>query len=458
MAGTGSGWRALLGRQYLGTSTLLASSEALFAANTFLTMSLLPTAVSDIGGQRLFAWATSLYLVGSVAAAPAVHWMLRHAGPRGSYLLALAVFAVGSVVCAAAPSMGVLVAGRVLQGAAAGLQRGLAYALINTALPRPLWGRAYSLIAIVWAVATLIGPLAGGVFAEFGVWRWAFGTMATLTIPVAVLVPVALARPAGESRPAIRVSVWSVLLLSATAVAVSVADLPRNPLAAAGLLGAGAALAAAFVLVDRRVPASVLPRSVFRPGPIKWVYLSMASLMAATMVDTYVPLFGQHLAHLTPVRAGFLGAAPEVGWTVSAIVSAPLTGRAAARAVTIVPAVLPAGLLLATVTQRADAAAGVVAVWVVALLLVGAGAGGVWPHLTVWAMGDVGDPAENTQAATAMNTVQLIGGALGAGLAGVVVNEASGDIMSARRMFAVFAVVAVGGAVMTYRAARYHLT
>ena len=455
MAGTGSGWRALLGREYLGTSTLLASGEALSAANTFLTMTLLPSAISDIGGQRLFAWATALYLIGSVAAAPAVHWMLRHAGARGSYLLALAVFAVGSLVCAAAPSMGVLVAGRVLQGAAAGLLRGLAYAVINTALPRPLWGRAYSLIAIVWAVATLIGPVAGGVFAEFGVWRWAFGTMAMLTVPVAVLVPFALAREAGESRPAIGVSVWSVLLLTASAVAVSLADLPRNPLAAAGLLGTGAALVVVFVLVDRRIPASVLPPSVFRPGPPKWVYLSMASLMAATMVDTYIPLFGQHLAHLNPVQAGFLGASPEVGWTVAAIVSAPLTGRAVARAVAIVPAVMPAGLLLATVTQRADAAAGV-AVWVVALLLVGAGAGAAWPHLTEWAMGDVGDPAENTQAASAINIVQLIGGAFGAALAGVVVNEEPDDMVEARRMFALFTVVAVGGAVTAYRAARYH--
>ena len=47
--------------------------------------------------------------------------------------------------------------------------------------------------------------------------------------------------------------------------------------------------------------------------------------MVAAMVDTYVPLFAQRLAHLTPVAAGFLGAALAVGWTVSEIVSASLT-------------------------------------------------------------------------------------------------------------------------------------
>ncbi|MFY9768606.1 MAG: MFS transporter, partial [Mycobacterium sp.] len=60
------GWRALLGPRYLGTSTLLAGGVALYATNEFLTVSLLPSAVADIGGERLYAWVTTLYLVGSV--------------------------------------------------------------------------------------------------------------------------------------------------------------------------------------------------------------------------------------------------------------------------------------------------------------------------------------------------------------------------------------------------------
>ena len=49
--------------------------------------------------------------------------------------------------------------------------------------------------------------------------------------------------------------------------------------------------------------------------------------MAATMVDMYVPLFGQRLAHLAPVVAGFLGVALAIGWTVSEITSASVTNR-----------------------------------------------------------------------------------------------------------------------------------
>ena len=69
----------------------------------------------------------------------------------------------------------------------------------------------------------------------------------------------------------------------------------------------------------------MLPPSTFGSGPLKWIYLTLGVLMAATMVDMYVPLFGQRLAHLTPVAAGFLGAGLAIGWTVGEISSASLT-------------------------------------------------------------------------------------------------------------------------------------
>ena len=70
--------------------------------------------------------------------------------------------------------------------------------------------------------------------------------------------------------------------------------------------------------------ATVLPRAAFGPGPLKWMYVTIGLLMAATMVDMYVPLFGQRLADMAPAAAGFFGAVLAVGWTVSEIASASL--------------------------------------------------------------------------------------------------------------------------------------
>ncbi|MGB6207846.1 MFS transporter [Mycobacterium sp.] len=454
---TAGSWRVLLGPRYLGTSTLLAGGVALYAINEFLTISLLPSTVADIGGERLFAWVTTLYLVGSVVAAAAVSAALLRLGARASYLLGLAVFGIGSVVCAAASNMEILLAGRALQGAAGGLLAGLGYAVISTALPHVLWTRASALVSAMWGVATIVGPATGGFFAQFGLWRWAFGAVAMLTVAMAALVPLVL--PAGRSGAAgaapLRIPVWSLLLLGAAALTASVAQVPHDSVATAGLLATSVLLVAVFVVADRRVSVAVLPPSVFRPGPLKWIYLTMAMLMASAMVDMYVPLFGQRLAHLVPVVAGFLGAALAVGWTVSEIVSASLSSsRVIARVVGGAPLIMAAGLALAAATQVENASTGVAVLWAVALVITGIGIGAGWPHLSAWAMQYVDDAKEGGSAAAAINTVQLISGAFGAGVAGVVVNSAHGGAVGARWLFAVFAVLGVVGVLASYQSTR----
>jgi MFS family permease len=452
-------WRALLGPRFLGISTLLAGGVGLYAINEFLTASLLPSTIADIGGERLFAWVTTLYLVGSVVAATTVSAALVRLGARPSYLLGLAVFGIGSVVCAAAPDMAALLVGRTLQGAAGGLLAGLGYALINAVLPQALWTRASALVSAMWGVATVVGPATGGLFAQFGLWRWAFGAVAILTAAMAALVPMVL--PVGRSdtdraTPALKIPVWSLLLLGASALTVSVAQVPRNGVATTALLAVSMLLVAAFVVVDRRMPAAVLPPSAFGSGPLKWIYLTLALLMASAMVDMYVPLFGQRLAHLVPVVAGFLGAALALGWTVSEIVSASLrSSRAIVRVVAAAPLVMAVGLALGAVTQMENAPAGVAVLWALALTIIGIGIGAAWPHLSAWAMQCVDDAKEGEAAAAAINTVQLISGVFGAGVAGVVVNSTHGGaVVAARWLFAVFAATGVIGAVASYRASR----
>lgn len=433
----------------------------MYATNEFLTVSLLPSTVAEIGGGRLYAWVVTLYLVGSVVAATTVNPILRRFGARSSFLMALGLFGLASLVCAAAPTMEVLIAGRTLQGMAGGTLAGLGYALINSALPRSLWTRGSALVSAMWGVATVVGPAMGGLFAQFGLWRWAFGAMAVLTALMGILVPLVLrgdTAPARQSEApsALGVPVWSLLLIGAAALAVSVAQLPRHALTIAALLGIGILLIVAFIAVDRRGGATVLPPSVFGFGPLKWIYLTMAVLMMAVMIDTYVPLFGQRLGHLTPVAAGFLGASLAVGWTVSEIASASLNNpRAIGRVVLAAPVVMAAGLAVGAVTQRADASTGLVLIWALSLLVAGTGIGMAWPHLSARAMDSVDDPSESGAAAAAINTVQLISAAFGAGLAGVVVNTASGgEVAEARWLYAAFTVLAAIGVFASYRATR----
>ncbi|MDT5254680.1 MAG: hypothetical protein QOH07_3634 [Mycobacterium sp.] len=437
---------------------MVAGGVVLYSTNEFLTISMLPSTVNEIGGERIYAWVTTLYLVGSVVAAATVNTMLHRVGAAVSYLLGFAALGVGSLVCAAAPNMEVLLAGRFLQGLAGGLLCGLSFAVINTVLPRSLWSRASAMAASTWGVGALLGPALGGFFAQFGAWRWAFGLLAMLSVGMAVLAPGVLSVDSDEQdadRASTRIPVPSVVLLGAAALAVSVASLPHNTVATAGLLIVGGLLVGAFLIVDRRMPTAVLPASVYGFGPLKWVYLTLGLLVAATKVDLYVPLFGQRLAHLGPFVAGLLGAALSLGWTISGLGSGSLNkARAIVGVVIAAPLVMAIGLALAGVAHVQGATAGVIILCALALLAVGVGIGAAWPHLSAWAMSDVDDPAEGRTAATAINSVQLIFGAFGAGLAGVVVNIADGGVSAARWAFAVFALLALSACFTAFRAGR----
>jgi len=434
----------------------------LYSTNEFLTISMLPSTINEIGGERMYSWVTTLYLLGSVVAAATVNTMLHRVGAAISYLVGFAVLGVGSLVCAAAPNMQVLLGGRLLQGLAGGLLCGLSFAVINAVLPRYLWSRGSAMVASTWGIGALLGPALGGLFAQFGVWRWAFGLLAILSVAMAVIAPGALAADGADEdaeHAAARVPVPSVLLLGAAALAVSVASVPHNSFATAGLLTLGALLIGAFLVVDRKMPTAVLPASVYGFGPLKWVYLTLGLLVAATKVDLYVPLFGQRLAHLGPIVAGLLGAALSMGWTIGGLGSGSLNRtRTIVGVVIAAPVVMAVGLVVAGATHVEGPTVGVTLLCAVGLVAVGVGIGAAWPHLSAWAMSDVDDPAEGGAAATAINCVQLIFGAFGAGLAGVVVNIVEGGGQGAAQLaFAVSAVLALLACFTAFRAGRRQL-
>jgi hypothetical protein len=148
----------------------------------------------------------------------------------------------------------------------------------------------------------------------------------------------------------------------------------------------------------------------------------------------------------------FLGAALAVGWTVAEILSVSLNrSRIAERLVRAAPLCVAAGLSLAAVTQERDAPRKVVGLWPIALCIAGCGVAMAWPRLSAWLMRTVDDPLGGGAAAAAINTVRLISGAFGAGLAGVVVSLTTGELAAARWLFAGFAVLTAIGMIGSFR-------
>src|SRR5262249_16735790 len=145
-----------------------------------ITATLLPSIVAELGGANLMSWPTTAFVASSIIAASGTSLVSGSFGNRRAFSGGAVIYAAGAVLCACAPSIGLVVAGRFVQGLGGGLLSALAYVLVRNAFPEALWPRVFGLLSGVWSVTVLIGPLIGGVFASYGHWRSAFVTVAAI--------------------------------------------------------------------------------------------------------------------------------------------------------------------------------------------------------------------------------------------------------------------------------------
>jgi MFS family permease len=432
-----NGWRSLV----------LCGGVALHAINLYVAATILPSVVRDIGGIDFYAWNTSLFVVGSILGAAASGAALHRFAPGRAYALASLVFAAGSAVCAIAPVMPVLIAGRVVQGLGGGMLLALPYAMIRIAFEPVLWPRAMALISGMWGLATLLGPAFGGALADLGAWRLAFGALAPLAILFAAIamrtLPAEISRTGGVSLPRIQL----VLLCSAVLVVSLGSVAPGIAGQAAGLI-AGLALLVRLAHVERSARVRLLPHGAMRPAhPLGALYATMALLaVTVTCSEVFVPLFLQELHALGPFAAGVLAAVMSAGWTAGSIAVSGAGASGAARLLRSAPWLAAAGMLLLMllVPEGGGSDWRTLALIVAALILVGLAVGLAWPHLATLVMRTA--PEEEADlASSSIMTVQLVATAMSTAVAGIVLNlagigEPGGAASASRWLFGLFAV------------------
>ncbi|QSE72425.1 MFS transporter [Rhodococcus sp. PSBB049] len=438
------GWGALFRRPHLPVVVVLASGIGLYAMNLYFTAALMPSVVTEIGGARYYAWASTAYLITAVVATMFVSRFLATQGAARSYVFAFLTFAAGTVVSAVSPTMELFIGGRAIQGFGAGLLTGLGYAVVRTVLPSRLWTRATGLVSAMFGVGTLLGPSLGGLFAELGAWRTAFGVLAAIALVLVLVTVRSLPGKKSGTEPKTPVPVPSIVTLALTAAALSISSTLTGWLVPAALGGA-AAMLVVFVSVDARNPDGVLPRLTYvRRGRLKWVYLTVAALCAGVMTENFIPLFAQELGGLSPLVAGLLGAVLSLGWVIAQLFSANASAAASSRYIRLAPWLLTVGLLGYGLLQFDAPGTGVPVLWASLLFVAGVGIGLAFPHLSVAAMSSTTDPVEGSKAAAAVSTTQLIAFTLASAIAGNLM-ALGGDtlLLSARWMI-------FGTAVLTF--------
>jgi MFS transporter, DHA2 family, multidrug resistance protein len=381
-----------------------------------------PAMIRDFGiGHDSMQWVASGFLAASTTTMLATAWLIESIGQRKAFVAAVVVFLAGSLLGAGAWSAEALIAGRLLQGAAAGVMQPLSMIALFEVFPLEERGRAMGLFGFGIVLAPAVGPTVGGLLMQVFGWRAIF----VLSVPFCVAALPMGWRFLSESSgigPRHRFD-WAGFLLLATALTALLrlaVTGHRSGWASLDALVNGVlalALVVAFVAWQTRSRAPLLALQLYTHRGFRAASLVAFAYGLGLFGSTYlVPVFVQDIAGYTPARAGNLLLLPGLVLAVAIALAGRMTDRLEPRQVVLVGLACFAlsSLLLAF-------ASGTTGFWLLALWLVigRIGLGMIIPALNVGAVQAL--PHEYlAQAAAGVNFMRQLGGAIGVNLLAVL--------------------------------------
>ncbi|KXO89951.1 hypothetical protein AXK57_07570 [Tsukamurella pulmonis] len=357
-------------------------------------------------------WVVTGYLLALAATMPVTAWLARRYGRYRTFLVAVIAFAAGSVVCAVSPSLEVLIAGRVLTGAAGGVLAPISTVVLTAGVPRERLGAVQSLNGTVMLAGPLIGPTVGGVLLEHGGWRSIYWVAVPVCVVVVALALVALPRDAGSRSAPLDVPglVSGSAGVTALVFALREAAVPhRDPVEIAALTLLAVGGTALFIRRELTAEHPLLNLRLYADRRYAWASACVAlvgMLLYAPMV--IVPLYLQSERGESAIRTGLIMSFGGIGAIVMGARTARIVQRlGAGRTLLIGLAVVGAStvpLMLLTATTP---------IWIIAVTLVVRGIGvslSIVPAMTSAFVAIT--PQDIPDASPQLNLLQRIGGAL----------------------------------------------
>jgi EmrB/QacA subfamily drug resistance transporter len=284
-----------------------------------LDQTIVATALPTIGRQfqdvANLSWVITAYLLASTAVAPVFGTLCDIYGRRAMIITALSLFIAGSVLCALAPNMPVLILARGLQGLGGGGIMPVVQTVISDVVSPRERGQYQAYFSAVWLVAGLLGPVIGGFFADHLHWSMIFWINLPLAVAALALLLPKMARLPVYHR--LRKVDWlGGVLLMASAVVFMLAltwgghRLPWLSPSLLAMIGSAVALGLAFVWHAKSADEPFLPLSLIGGSVVPYGLLASGCAMGAMIgLTVYLPLYYEVVHHLSASEAG-LGLIP----------------------------------------------------------------------------------------------------------------------------------------------------
>src|SRR6185437_8312006 len=299
----------------------------LAALDQTIVATALPRIASDLHGVEHLSWVVSGYLLTSTAATPIYGKLSDLYGRKIMLQIAIVVFLLTSALCALAATMGQLIAFRALQGLGGGGLMAMAHATIADVISPRERGRYQAYFASTFAVASVVGPVLGGVFADHLTWRWVFWINLPIGIAALIVSQATLKRLIAK-RLRHRIDYpGALLVVTAVCCVLLVTTMGGNEAAwdsplIEGLAAAALALFALCIVQELRAAEPILPPRLFANATFSTASLiNLLTSIGMLGGIIFMPLFLQLVYRLDASNSGLM-LIPFTGTTVIAAISA----------------------------------------------------------------------------------------------------------------------------------------
>jgi MFS family permease len=413
-------WSALFHGRLLVYTLLLTLSIGIHALGLHMLGTVLPSIVADLGGAAFYAWATLLYTIASIIGTVCGGLITARLDLRRGYLVGALVLLGGLVGCATAPHIAVLLLARTLQGLGSGLLVSIAYSMVSELYADVLRPRVLSAISGIWGVAALLGPMMGGMFAASGWWRGSFWVTTPILLPLSILAWYTLP-PIGVKAGAGPFPLLRLTLLGVGVLGVATSGQITSLLLRLALIGSAAVLVGWAFYLDARATNRLFPSQPLSlntaVGTASWIFLLFG--LTTSQATVFLPLIVHVLYGVSLLTAGYITALLSIAWTITALYSASLLDRWVRVMIVLGPLVMVGG----GVGLAASIASGPLPLLGTCIALMGAGIGVCFAHISSWSIA-AARQGESVLTASSIPTIQSLGIAFGAALAGLVANTA----------------------------------
>lgn len=406
---------SVFSREYRSVTLSTLTLLSLAAFDGMAIAAALPRIGADLGVSRLPWVLTSFALTSTLSlllAGPAID----SRGVRTVFRFTIAVFLVGSLLCAVAPTLEILVAARIVQGIGGGFVMAVTISNVGIAYPPELRSRAFAANSTVWGVMALAGPAAAAFMLNVVSWRGIFFVSLPL---VAVAAIVGWNRMGSDqfSRREMTVDRRGVIILGLF-VSVTLIGLSELKWWSALAVGIGVLLMAFYWIHSGRVDAPVLARRHFASFPFGLLNLVPFTFFAGPVsIDAFIPIYVQGGLGKSTTVSAFAVAFLAVGWTLGSQIVSRVLDRVQNTTVMVTGFVIALPALALAMTFGTTTPVGFI---FFLSFLQGLGIGSI-TNATLSLLQRVAPPEEMGRVSAAHQFLRNFGGTLGTAVAGAII-------------------------------------